>query len=237
MCNTPREMKRTNLDKRFFGSTRGRLVTLLRGTTKTVNELAAELELTDNAVRAHLLSLERDGLIRQSGIQRGKRKPHFAYELTDEAEHLFPKAYDALLNQLIAVLKGRLTPLALEEVLREVGRSLAAQAAGEKNGEMDHRIGRALSALEAIGGAARVEKDNEKLVICSESCPLATAVAEHPEVCRLAETLLSEIIGVEVREHCDREGSPRCRFEVIGSKTEKGKPVQTSKRLERKQIL
>ena len=216
-------MKRTKLDKRFFGSTRGRLVALLRGNTKTVNELAAELELTDNAVRAHLLSLERDGLIRQSGIQRGTRKPHFAYELTDEAEHLFPKAYDALLNQLIAVLKGRLTPLALEEVLREVGRSLAgAQAASQKNGDMESRIGRALAALEAIGGAARVEK-NEKLVICSESCPLATAVAEHPEVCRLAETLLSEIIGVEVREHCDREGPPRCRFEVIDVKTEKGK--------------
>ena len=83
-------MKRTKLDKRFFDSTRGRIVNLMRGRTKTVNELSAELKLTDNAVRAHLLSLERDGLIRQSGIQRGTRKPHFAYELTDEAEHLFP---------------------------------------------------------------------------------------------------------------------------------------------------
>jgi predicted ArsR family transcriptional regulator len=222
------KMRKTKLDKRFFASTRGRLVTLLRGSTKTVNELAAALELTDNAVRAHLLSLERDGLIRQSGIQRGTRKPHFAYELTDEAEHLFPKAYDALLTQLIAVLKGRLTPLALEEVLREVGRSLAkAQAADQKNGDMESRISRALAALEAIGGAARVEKDNEKLVICSENCPLAMAVSEHPEVCRLAETLLSELIGVEVREHCDRSGPPRCRFEVIGN--EKGKRVKSGR--------
>ena len=215
-------MKRTKFDRRFFDSTRGRLVTLLRGTTKTVNELAEELELTDNAVRAHLLSLERDGLIKQSGIQRGTRKPHFAYQLTEEAEQLFPKAYDALLNQLIAVLKGRLTPAALEEVLREVGRSLArAQAASRKNDDMESRIARALVALEAIGGAARVEKENEKLVICSESCPLATAVAEHPEVCRLAETLLSEVIGLKVREECDREGSPRCRFEVTGSEPPK----------------
>ena len=215
-------MKRTKFDKRFFDSTRGRLVSLLRGTTKTVNELAEELEITDNAVRAHLLSLERDGLIKQSGIQRGTRKPHFAYQLTEEAEQLFPKAYDALLNQLIAVLKGRLTPLALEEVLREVGRSLAgAQTASKKNGTMEGRIGRALVALEAIGGAARVEKENEKLVICSESCPLATAVAVHPEVCRLAETLLSEVIGLEVQEQCNRNGPPRCRFEVIGSENGK----------------
>ena len=215
-------MQRTKLDNRFFDSTRGRLVTLLRGTTKTVNELAEALELTDNAVRAHLLSLERDGLIKQSGIQRGTRKPHFAYQLTEEAEQLFPKAYDVLLNQLITVLKGRLTPAALEEVLREVGRSLAgAQPASRKNADIESRIGNAVAALEAIGGAACVEKENEKLVICSEGCPLAAAVADHPEVCRLAETLLSEIIGLEVREHCDRNGPPRCRFEIIGSEDAK----------------
>ena len=88
---------------------------------------------------------------------------------------------------------------------------------------MDSRIGGALAALEARGGSARVQKENEKLVICSESCPLATAVAEHPEVCRLAETLLSEIIGVKVREHCDREGSPRAVSKSLEVNTEKSK--------------
>lgn len=203
----------TKLDKRFFDTSRGRIVTLLRGGAKTVSELAAELELTDNAVRAHLLSLERDSLVRQRGVQRGTRKPHFSYELTGEAESLFPKAYDALLNQLIGVLKSRLTPAALEEVLREVGRSLAANADRRKDG-LETRIGDALSALEAIGGAARLEKEDDKLVIRSGSCPLATAVAEHPEVCQLTEALLSEIIGENVRERCDRNGSPRCAFEI-----------------------
>jgi predicted ArsR family transcriptional regulator len=211
------KMKRTKLDKRFFGSTRGRIVSLVRGTTKTVNELAAELELTDNAVRAHLLSLERDGLIKQSGVQQGTRKPHFAYELTGEAENLFPKAYDALLNQLIAVLKGRLTPKALKEVLREVGRGLAGnQIADTASGDLETRVDKALTALEAIGGAARIEKEGERLFIRSRSCPLAIAVTEHPEVCQLAESLLSEVIGATVQERCDREGTPRCAFEVTG---------------------
>ncbi len=210
---------KTKLDKRFFGSTRGRIVTLLRGGTKTVNELAAELELTDNAVRAHLLSLERDGLIKQSGMQRGTRKPHFAYELTDEAEHMFPKAYHALLNQLITVLKGHLSPAALEEVLREVGRSLAAgQITVRKSVDLESRAGEALVALESIGGSARLEKEGGKLLIRSGSCPLALAVVEHPEVCQLAEALLSEIIGAEVRERCDRDGSLRCSFEINESR-------------------
>ena len=206
----------TKLDKRFFGSSRGQIVTLLRSGTKTVNELAEELGLTDNAVRAHLLSLERDGLVKQSGIQRGVRKPHFSYQLTEEADQLFPKAYDALLNQLIAALKHRLSPAALEEVLREVGRALASAPGPDHNkDQLEESLGEALHALESLGGAARVEREGNKIFISSDRCALANAVAEHPEVCKLAETLLTEIIGTEVREQCDRKPSPSCRFEII----------------------
>jgi len=205
----------TRLDKRFFESTRGRIVALMRGTTKTVNELADELELTDNAVRAHLLSLERDGLVRLGGVQRGKRKPHFASELTNEAEWLFPKAYDVLLNQLIAALKGRLTSEEIEEVLKEVGRSLArSQSTGDNRNDLEARIATGLQALASLGGAAHVTQEESSFFINGECCPLALAVAEHPEVCGLAETLLSEIIGAQVHERCEREGTPKCRFEI-----------------------
>ncbi len=211
-------MKTTKLDERFFESTRGRIVRLLRGKSSTVNELSEKLELTDNAVRAHLLSLERDGLVRQGGVQRGSRKPHFAYELTPEAEHLFPKAYDALLNQLITALKGRLPSSALEDVLREVGRSLATQhSADQSPDDLEARLQNALEVLKAIGGSPSVERENGKLFILSVACPLSAAVVEHPEVCRLAEELVAEIVGVTVREHCDRGESPKCCFELEDS--------------------
>jgi predicted ArsR family transcriptional regulator len=143
------------------------------------------------------------------------RKPHFGYKLTPEAEHLFPKAYDALLNQLITVLKGRLAPEALEEVLREVGRSLAARHISDKTStNLEDRVQRALKALEALGGSARVERGDGKLFIRSGSCPLAAAVADHPEVCELAEALVAGVIGRPIQEHCDRKVSPKCCFEV-----------------------
>lgn len=208
-------MQKTKLDERFFDSTRGRIVSLLREGSSTVNELASKLELTDNAVRAHLLTLERDGLIRQSGVQRGPRKPHFSYELTAEAERLFPKAYDTLLNQLITALKGRLPPAALEEVLREVGRSLAAShSSGESPADLEGRVRNALEVLKALGGTPSVEREGGRLVIRSAGCPLAAAVVEHPEVCELAEALVAEIVGLPVRECCVRGESPKCCFEV-----------------------
>jgi predicted ArsR family transcriptional regulator len=207
-------MEGITFDKRFFDSTRGQIVTLLRSAPCTVEELAGKLNLTDNAVRAHLSTLERDGLVRQSGLRRALRKPHFTYVLTEEADRLFPKAYDALLNQLIAVLKTRLEPAEIEDVLREVGRALAADASTGQTLSLESRVQTALKVLEAIGGAAEVEQQGDKLVIVSSGCPLAAAVSMHPEVCRLAETLVAEIVKVPVEERCDRTGRPKCRFEL-----------------------
>jgi predicted ArsR family transcriptional regulator len=61
----------TRLDRRFFESTRGRIVTLLRRSGFTVEELARELGLTNNGVRANLATLERDGIVWQLGFARG----------------------------------------------------------------------------------------------------------------------------------------------------------------------
>src|SRR5947209_5108632 len=108
---------RTAWDKRFLESTRGRIVLLLRRGGRTVNELAAALGLTDNAVRTHLTALERDGLVHQSGTRPGTRKPNTTYDLVPEAEQqLFPKMYGPILRHLLDVLAERLSARKLEEV-------------------------------------------------------------------------------------------------------------------------
>ena len=50
--------------------------------------MADALQLTDNAVRAQLATLERDGLVRLGGGRAGSRKPNLTYEATGDAERL-----------------------------------------------------------------------------------------------------------------------------------------------------
>ncbi|MDP9487804.1 MAG: helix-turn-helix domain-containing protein, partial [Actinomycetota bacterium] len=98
----------THRDERFFASTRGQVVTLLRRSARTVEELARVLGLTDNGIRAHLAALERDGIVRQRGVvRRGSGKPAYVYGLTSQAEGLFPKAYGPVLRELLDVLAER----------------------------------------------------------------------------------------------------------------------------------
>lgn len=206
-------MSMTRWDQRFFATTRGRIVALLRRSTQTVDQLAAALQLTDNAVRAHLATLERDGLVYQSGLRRGGGKPAFAYDLTPDAERLFPKAYAPVLAGLLDALAARLAPEEFDDLLRRVGRRLAAGRAMPSDGLRD-RLEAAVAVLAELGGLAELEEREDAYVIRGFSCPLAAVVPGHPQVCRLAEALLAELIGAPVRERCEKGERPRCRFEV-----------------------
>ena len=203
-------------DERFFGSTRGRIITLLRRGARTADELARTLGLTDSAVRMHLTALERDGLVHRGGVRRGTGKPAYTYALTPKAERLFPKAYEHALRQLLDVLSARLPPAALDGVLREVGRRLAAEHAGRAAlaNEPRARLEQAMAFFTELGGLPEVAEQDGGLVLRSHSCPLAGVVSYHPEVCRLAEALLSEILGAPAREQCPRGEPPRCAFQV-----------------------
>src|SRR5438105_11981707 len=102
-------MKPQRWRERILRSTRGQILPLLRMEARTVNDLAAALKLTDNAVRAHLVSLERDGLIQRQGSRRGVRRPHVSYGLTADAEQIFPRAYGLLFNHFLANVSKRLS--------------------------------------------------------------------------------------------------------------------------------
>jgi predicted ArsR family transcriptional regulator len=208
-------MKHIGWRERLFKSTRGKILELLRVRDRTVNDLAAALGLTDNAVRAHLASLERDRLVAQSGMKPGIRKPHITYALGPEAEHLFPKAYGRLVSLLMSIFSRQVKPRNLRAGMRAAGRSVAHEHLHELHGKTrEQRIDAALGILKELGGTASFREEDGKHFIYGNGCPIAAATANHSEACLLAESLLTEIIGSPVKEHCIRGPTPFCRFQV-----------------------
>ena len=206
-------MRLPQLNRRFLASTRGKVVELLRNEDKTVGELAAALALTENAVRQHLATLERDGLVEQAGLRPGVRKPFHAYRLTAEAEHLFPKAYGLALSQLLWSLSEKLTDEQFEDVMRGAGARLAEQFT-PADAPPERRLQLALQSYSELGGQAEMEVDGERRTIRGDSCPLGAVAADHPEMCLMLEEMLSRILGLQVRSICDGSGTPQCCFEL-----------------------
>jgi predicted ArsR family transcriptional regulator len=195
------------------------MLLLLRRATRTVDELAQALDMTDNAVRSQLSLLERDGLVQQQGVRRGTSKPALLYALTPDAEQLFHKAYVPVLRQLLDTLAMRLPPEELEEVVLATGRGLAATQV--PSGDLAQRLRGAVEVLNGLGGLAELEPvegngaqgtDEVGWQIHGYRCPLGEVVPGHPEVCQLTAALLSEVVGQAVEERCQRIGPPQCCF-------------------------
>ena len=202
--------------QRFLETTRGRIVALLRCSPLTIEDLARALGLTDNAVRAHITTLERDGLVRPAGVRRGAGagKPATLYELPPEADLIFSRAYPAVLKAMLDELVDRMPAAGAEEFLRAVGRRLGEPLRPVAGATHRERTLAAVAVLNALGGAAELEEDGPAPVIRGCGCPLSAAGAERPETCRAVESLLSEVVGAPVRQCCRQGLRPSCCFEV-----------------------
>jgi predicted ArsR family transcriptional regulator len=206
----------SGFNRRFMETTRGQILSALRRGSRTVEEIAGVLGLTDNAIRSHLSTLERDGLIHQTGVRRGTGagKPATVYEIPAAAEPMFSKAYVPLLEAVLDELSVEIPAEQREQILRNVGHRLAAGMTVQRGGDLDSRVAEASRILNSLGGDTQVEHTDGKLSIRGCGCPLSAATARRPEVCKAMETLLQDVIGAPVRESCDRTGRPQCCFQI-----------------------
>lgn len=198
------------------GGTRGRIVELLRRSALSANEIAARLGVTHNAVRSHLAALIQAGLVREGGMKPSVSRPAVVYELAPGADALLSHAYIPFVAHLLRALGERLSEAELHELMRTVGRSLAAEWP-RLRGDLTQRVDGATMLLAELGALTDVETADSGFIIRGHGCLLAEAVHGRPEVCHSMESLLAELLEVPVTECCQRGERPRCCFRIAGA--------------------
>ena len=210
------------LGKQLLDTSRGRIVSLLRARSLTAEDVATELGLTRSAVRIQLAAMERDGVVRKVGKRPGTTRPSHLYELTRDVEALLSKAYIPLLTQLVEVFAEALPADQLETLLRGAGKRLAHELRRTPRiaGALESRVASASILMnEHLGALTHVESNGE-ITIRGAGCPLAALTGKHVGVCLAMESMVSELVGVEVRQCCERDARPRCCFEIGGTSSQ-----------------
>lgn len=195
-------------------TTRSRVIALLRRGQRTVEELAASLGLTDNAVRAHLAALEREKIVQAVGVRRDGTvgKPATLYGIAPDTSALFSSAYAPVFAALLAELGERMTSRQVEALLRRVGHRLAPSL--PERATFDERVRASAAFLTEMGADAELVQTNDGYEIRGHGCVLSDAVVECPATCAILEQLLREVTGGSVKERCDRTDRPSCRFSI-----------------------
>ena len=189
---------------------------LVRRGDRTVNTLAAGLRISDNAVRVHLVALERDGLIKRAGMIRSGTagQPAAEYDITPAGELALSAAYAPALTAVAAAAADRLDARARRSLFAEAGRRLASTMSPQDSGSLQERAEQCATLINSLGGSATISAGRGSAVLEGAGCPLAAAVRADPATCYLIESLIEGHTGVKAEQQCIHGDRPACRFKL-----------------------
>jgi predicted ArsR family transcriptional regulator len=197
--------------------TRGRILEQLATSPQTARDLAKKLGIQESAARGHLDRMEERGLVTPSFHREGVGRPRKRYLLTNQAQDLFPKKYDLILDSVVDELLAREGEGFVSALFAESARRMAGTIGEEipKGGTTAEKAARLVDALNRLGFRCSIETtDDGHLRIVRTNCIFRHSALAHPYLLcdvfdkNLTEALLGEL-GVDLEESIGR-GGMRC---------------------------
>ena len=200
-------------------STRDRILnTILERQKCTINELADAVGINPISVRHHIIKLEAQGLVSSEEERNGVGRPPKVYFLTEAGMEKFPTRYLLLTNRLLQQLKSSLPEATVNEIFTTMARDMADTFASEvdlKALPMEDRLNSLQKLLKQEGFTVEWERDGDHFLIHEISCPYFRISENHPEVCTVDETLISNPLMVPAqRVNCVLTGDAHCTYQV-----------------------
>lgn len=200
-------------------STRERVLhTLLRQHRCTINDLAEAVDINPISVRHHIAKLEADGLVGSEEERHGVGRPRRVYFLTEDGLEHFPTRYMRLTIRLLQQLKETMPAAMVNKLFSQMAQDLAEDYAHSTNLSglsMEERLDIVKELLTEEGFDIEWERKGEQYHIREISCPYFHVGQNHPEVCRVDQTLISTVLDVPAEKiQCVLDGDTHCTYVV-----------------------
>lgn len=192
------------------------LVALKQAQPLTTKELAAQFEVTPNALRRYLKELEEAGLVRYERVARGVGGPAFAFLLTEAADELFPTDYRDTLTEALTALREHAGSDAVRDVFDRRWRDLVTRQAPALRGLPPARRGAAVAAaMSAAGYMTEWRGEVGGGTIIARHCAVRSVAERFPEACAAEMAALAETLDAVVeRRSCIAVGCAACEYGV-----------------------
>ncbi len=198
-------------------STRDKILnTLLTQRQATIKQLSEVVGINGISVRHHLINLQAEGLVTAEEQRHGVGRPAFVYRLTEKGMERFPTNYLKLTNYLLTELEETLSPEEVEATFKRIGKKQAEESTNiDKNQPIEAQLEQLANQLASDRFLLSWKKEGDSFILQSDNCPYLHVGKEHPEICKIDETLFSEALGREVKlETCMLRGDPRCTYKI-----------------------
>lgn len=198
-------------------STRDRILqSLLTHPRSTVTELANEVGINAISVRHHISSLQVEGLITADEERHGVGRPRQVYNLTESGSEKFPTSYLRLTTKILDQMKNTLPAPVVEKLFTEIALDMSSnyQELAE-NLTLEEKLNLIQTLLSREGFTVEWEKAGDEYRINEISCPYFHVGQNHPEVCKVDQTMIASILSIPVEKiNCLLFGSDHCTYVV-----------------------
>ncbi|GGA32577.1 transcriptional regulator [Paenibacillus physcomitrellae] len=189
----------------------------------TAKEMAAELGITEMAVRRHLGTLERDELIEPRLQRQTMGRPTSVYALTEHADGLFPKTYHKVALDLLGELAEEAGEDMVSRLFERRKLKLMRNYEPKMSGEDLRGKVRLLADMQNEGGymAECEELDNGQFVLKEYNCPIFQVANVYNQACSCELDLFQSLLGTDVqRTECLAKGGSCCTYVISQKKSD-----------------
>ncbi len=202
----------------YSGSRQEQILHLLldAATGKSIDELAAELEISRNAVKQHLVGLEKDRLVQEATLNSTGGRPSRNYTLTEQGRNRLPKQYPWFCTLLLSELKSELGEQALRQMLWRMGvnlaQSLMPQFASKDFAQKQVAL---VELMQSLGYHAELQTTDTQPTIKAVNCVYHDLAQQHPELCEFDRALIATLLERPVEQTaCMALQDCACKFRI-----------------------
>lgn len=202
-----------------MSSTRDNVLrTLLTRQRCTINDLAEAVGINPISVRHHVTKLEAEGFVTSEEERHGVGRPRRVYFLTEEGMEQFPTRYLRLTVRLLEQLKETLPGPMVDKLFAQVADDLVADYTSDLQLDgvpMEERLDIVQDLLKVEGFTMEWDLQDDGYHIREVNCPYYHVGQNHPEVCAVDQTLISNMLDVPVEKvNCILDGDTYCTYIV-----------------------
>jgi predicted ArsR family transcriptional regulator len=209
------------------------LVQLRRDGASSPEQLATVLQASRTGVLQQLRALEAAGLVDRQTVRHGVGRPRHLYDVTPEAQALFPANYDALAAGLLAAIGAVGGQALVGEVFDARRRLISAQV----RSRLEERFPAGAPLLDRVRELAVIQDEQGYLSSASVgadgtirlhecNCAIYGISSQTTAPCDAELAMFSEVLGVEVvRETHIASGDRACTYRIGAAGPANGHPT------------
>ena len=182
----------------------------------SIDEMATELQISRNALKQHLLALEKQQLVQEASLNSTGGRPARSYSLTKQGVNRFPKQYAWFSELLIEELTQRMGEEAINRMMWDMGVKLAHSLSGKFASKNPAEKQTALVELmQELGYFANLEQHEQHTSIKAVNCVFHDLAQKHTALCQFDVALISTLLDQPIEQtECMAKQGCVCRFRI-----------------------